>query len=167
VGGQSAGGHLAALLATDETYLKKVGCSTRQIRGVIGISGVYRLEGFDLKLLLKDYFGIFRAKVEVKPLAFIFGDKMEAVRQASPLSHVRRGLPPFLLLTGGWDYPPMRRMAREFSAALQKHGVPVRKKEIAWRTHETLLFDIPCLSADAACRDAIVEFMNRYKLKRK
>jgi acetyl esterase/lipase len=163
--GHSAGGHLAALLATDETYLKAVGHRAKQIRGVIGVSGVYRLEGFDVKLLLADRLGIFSGKLEVRPLAFIFSGK--AVRQASPLRHVRRGLPPFLLLTGGWDYAPMRRMAKQFSAALQKQGVPVQEKEIPWRTHETLLFDVFHLSVDAASRDAIVHFINRYKPKGK
>ncbi|HMF19164.1 MAG TPA: alpha/beta hydrolase, partial [Gemmataceae bacterium] len=165
VGGHSAGGHLAALLATDETYLKAVGHRTKQIRGVIGVSGVYRLDGFDVKLLLADRLGIFSGKVEVRPLAFIFSDK--AVRQASPFHHVRRGLPPFLLLTGGWDYAPMRRMAKQFSAALKKYAVPVQVKEIPWRTHETLLFDILHLSVDSASRDAIVHFIDRYKPKEK
>jgi acetyl esterase/lipase len=109
--------------------------------------------------------GIFSGKVEVRPLAFIFSD--QAVRQASPLRHVRRGLPPFLLLTGGWDYPLMRRMAKQFSAALQKHAVPVQEKEIPWRTHETLLFDVLHLSVDTGSRDAIVQFVNRYKPKGK
>src|SRR5262249_34595212 len=135
------------------------------IRGVIGVSGVYRLDGFDVKLLLADRLGIFSGKVEVWPLAFIFSDK--AVRQASPLHHVRRGLPPFLLLTGGWDYAPMRRMAKQFSAALKKHGVQVQAKAIPWRTHETLLFDILHLSVDSASRDAIVHFIDRYKPKEK
>ena len=38
VSGHSAGGHLAALLAADETYLKEVGRSAKDIRGVIGVA---------------------------------------------------------------------------------------------------------------------------------
>src|SRR5262249_28160715 len=38
VGGHSAGGHLAALLATDETYLKQVKRSLKDIRGVVAVS---------------------------------------------------------------------------------------------------------------------------------
>src|SRR5262245_18228170 len=41
--GHSAGGHLVALLATDETYLKAVGLGLNTIRGVIPISGVYQV----------------------------------------------------------------------------------------------------------------------------
>jgi len=40
--GHSAGGHLVSLLATDETYLKAEGLSTKDIQGVVSISGIYR-----------------------------------------------------------------------------------------------------------------------------
>ena len=54
VSGHSAGGHLAALLATDHSYLKLVARSPSDIRGVIAISGVYRLDDADIKLMLAD-----------------------------------------------------------------------------------------------------------------
>src|SRR5260370_3142871 len=41
--GHSAGGHLAALLATDEGYLKAEGSRAAHIKGVIAVSGVYRI----------------------------------------------------------------------------------------------------------------------------
>lgn len=163
VGGHSAGGHLAALLTTDENYLKKVGRRTKDIAGVIGISGVYQLDAFDMKWIVSGPQGIFRSKVDVKPLAIVFGDDAKVIRQASPINHVRRGLPPFLLLSGGWDYPPMLRMAKDFSGALQKHGVKVCHKEIPWRTHETLLFDIPHFTADATTTEEILRFIQRNK----
>src|SRR5438270_867168 len=48
--GHSAGGHLVALLATDETYLKDpalklTDADRAAIRGVIGVCGVYRVPG--------------------------------------------------------------------------------------------------------------------------
>src|SRR5262249_36524284 len=39
--GHSAGGHLAALLATDESYLRAEKLSLGSIRGVLALSGVY------------------------------------------------------------------------------------------------------------------------------
>ena len=39
--GHSAGGHLVALLATDESYLKAEGLALSDIKGVMPISGVY------------------------------------------------------------------------------------------------------------------------------
>src|SRR5262245_48078377 len=43
VAGHSAGGHLAALLATDDTYLKEHGLSLKDIKGVVPISGVFNI----------------------------------------------------------------------------------------------------------------------------
>ncbi|MFH1177705.1 MAG: chitobiase/beta-hexosaminidase C-terminal domain-containing protein, partial [Acidobacteriota bacterium] len=41
--GQSAGGHLVSLLATDRRYLEAEGLAPELIRGLISMSGVYRL----------------------------------------------------------------------------------------------------------------------------
>src|SRR5947208_1745688 len=99
VSGHSAGGHLAALLAADETYLQQVGRSADDIRGVIGISGVYRVDDFDLSLCLSSPRGGLQLNLDVRPSAVVFGDDPEVVRRASPLTHVRPGLPPFLILS--------------------------------------------------------------------
>ena len=163
VSGHSAGGHLAALLAADETYLKEVGRSAKDIRGVIGISGVYRVDDIDLKLSLSSPRKGVQLKLDVRPSALIFGDDPKVLRQASPLTHVRPGLPPFLILSAGFDYPPIRKMAKEFAAALEKNGCDVRAIELPWRTHETVLFDIRRLSAERATLDAIMEFIDRQK----
>ena len=103
--------------------------------------------------------------LDVRPSAVVFGDDPEVVRRASPLTHVRPGLPPFLILSAGCDYPPVRRMAEEFAAALAKNGCDVRAQQIPWRTHETLLFDIARLSADRATAEAIVDFIERQRSK--
>jgi acetyl esterase/lipase len=161
IGGHSAGGHLAALLATDDAYLKQVGRSGKDIRGVIGVSGVYRVDNLKLDLSTSALSGAVRAKVTVRPLALVFGDDPKKAWQASPLAHVRPGLPPFLLLNGGLDYPPLLRMTREFTAALKKNGCSVEVKKLPWRTHETLMFDIPNLTADRVTVDRIVDFIAR------
>ena len=44
VGGHSAGAHLAALLATDESYLQAEALSLKDIRGVVALSGGYRIQ---------------------------------------------------------------------------------------------------------------------------
>jgi dipeptidyl aminopeptidase/acylaminoacyl peptidase len=93
----------------------------------------------------------------------VFGDDPKTARQASPLTHVRPGLPPFLLLNGGLDYPPLKRMAKEFAAALKESGDTVEAKTLPWRTHDTLLFDIPRLSADRDAVDAMLEFIEEHR----
>jgi acetyl esterase/lipase len=160
VAGHSAGGHLAALLATDHTYLKHVARSPRDIHGVIGISGVYNLADLELKVSHAD--PTVRFNLSVQPTAAIFGADAAVLKAASPLTHVRPGLPPFLVMSAGFDYPPLRRMAREFSAALDKNGCEVETKVIAGRTHETMLFDIPHFAIERRAADAIVDFIDRH-----
>jgi acetyl esterase/lipase len=96
VSGHSAGGHLAALLALDEKYLRKFDLSPSAIRGVVSMSGVYDV----------DNLAVFQAE----------GDKHDA----SPLAHVHRGAPPFLVTYCQWDYLGLPKQARDFSAALRK-----------------------------------------------
>jgi acetyl esterase/lipase len=162
VGGHSAGGHLAALLATDETYLKAEGRSRKDVRGVVAVSAVYRVDDLELKLSLGDARGAMRFNAHVRPFAVAFGKDPKVARQASPLTHVRPGLPPFLLLNAGLDYPRLRRQAKEFTAALKKDSCEVRAQVIPWRTHETLLFDVVRGSADRATTEAILAFITRH-----
>src|SRR5262249_16923713 len=53
--GHSAGGHLVALLATDESYLKAEGITTSAIRGVIGVSGVYHIPEINLSIKVSQF----------------------------------------------------------------------------------------------------------------
>jgi acetyl esterase/lipase len=163
VGGHSAGGHLAALLATDEQYVKAVGRRGRDVRGVIGVSGVYRLDGFDLRMALAGPGGAKVVRTEVRPFAVVFGDDPNVTRQAAPLTHVRPGLPPFLLLSAGFDYAPLRKGADEFAAALKAKGCEVRSRTVLWRTHETVLFDVLHGSADPVTVGLIVDFINGHR----
>jgi acetyl esterase/lipase len=162
VSGHSAGGHLAALLAADESYLKQEGRSRKDIRAVIALSGVYRVDDLDLKLAVVDPRGVMRMKVDIRPLAIAFGNDPKVLKEASPLTHVQKGLPPFLLMTAGFDYPPLARMHKEFAAALKDKDCKVEEKEIAWRTHETMLFDIPNFSVERAAADAMMDFIGRH-----
>jgi acetyl esterase/lipase len=162
VGGHSAGGHLAALLATDDRYLKEVGRARKDVRGVIGVSGVYRLDKLDFKLVLAGPGGAKVLRARVRPLAVVFGDDPEVARQASPLTHVRPGLPPFLLVSAGLDYLPLRQGAREFAAALEESGCEVQTRTVPWRTHETLVFDLFRGSADPVTTGLIADFIRRH-----
>jgi acetyl esterase/lipase len=165
VGGHSAGGHLAALLATDPRYLRKVGLGPQAVRAVVALSGVYRVDNLDLRLVLNGPAGARLLEAEARPLALVFGDA-ETAREASPLSHVRRGLPPFLLVNAGWDLPPLKPMTRAFAAALKKSGCAVQVKTVSWRTHETLLFDILRRSAEPATVDLVVDFIRSHDRRR-
>ena len=76
-----------------------------------------KLAALSAKLKLAAPDGTVRLDLNVRPLAVAFGNDPEVLKQASPLTHVREGLPPMLLLNAGWDYAPLKRMAKEFAAA--------------------------------------------------
>jgi len=163
VAGHSAGGHLVALLATDPSYLQAVGHSPKDIQGVIGISGVYNVEHLDLKELLGCQCRCVDFPDKVNPIVSVFGTEPGVLKQASPIGHVRPGLPPFLLLNAGLDYAPLRDMTKEFAACLKANGCEVQTAVIRWRTHETEVFDIPRLTAEPKMVEAVVGFVERTK----
>jgi len=139
VSGHSAGGHLVALLGTDETYLKAEGCTTRDICGVMAISGVYTIT----PLVLGDIFG-----------------KDDAVcKAASPISHCEGSHPPFLIAYGNKDFPFLDLMAEEFGKKLKdcKNEATVMKLD---RDHFSIVIQMGTKADDQLTR-AMVEFMTK------
>jgi acetyl esterase/lipase len=161
--GHSAGGHLVTLLATDESYLKKEGRSRQDIRGVVSISGVYCLEDLELKMSAGAAGDWLHVSTRLSPFAVVFGSDPETFKQASPITHVGPDLPPFLLMNAGLDYWPLRKMTRDFAAALQENCCEVWVKEVPWRTHETLVFDILHQTAEPIMVEAVVDFIDRHR----
>jgi acetyl esterase/lipase len=165
--GHSAGGHLAALLATDESYLKEPALKLsdrdrKALRGVIGVSGVYRIppasEYDDLAAGVVDLWMrrvgldappsptlgamVAGAGKGLNPFRRAFGEDPEVCKQASPLTHVHSGLPPFLLTNAEHDIPTLPEMATEFTAALRKAGCSVESFQAPGRTHHDILFRV-------------------------
>jgi len=120
VGGHSAGGALAALLATDEQYLKAEGADLKDIKGVIILSASYRVP--DTR-------------------ADIFGDEPSR-KDASPINHVRSGLPPFFLAYAENDNPGAEEQARTFADALKDRNVETTVVEAKDRDHRSLFTQI-------------------------
>jgi acetyl esterase/lipase len=133
VSGHSSGGHLAALLALDESYLKKYGLSAADIRGVISMSGVY-----DVRYL---------------PVFLVEGDR----KDASPLFRVRGGVPPFLITYCQWDYLTLPKQARDFSAALRKAFVGTKLLYIPHDNHLTEIINIT--KEDGPLVNAVLNFV--------
>jgi acetyl esterase/lipase len=133
--GHSAGAHLVSLLSTDETYLKAHGLSTKAIRGVIPISGVYSIP---------DRF-----------LPHVFGTEG---RKASPLTHVKKGLPPFLILYADKDLIGCDKGPSEaFRKALVSKKTKARTLEIKDSNHFKIILSAG--TADSEVATAIVEFI--------
>jgi len=139
ISGHSAGGHLVALLATDESYLKAERCTSRDICGVMAVSGVYTIT----PLLLGDIFS-----------------KDETVCQAaSPMTHCKGHHPPFLIAYGSHDFPFLDVMAEEFGKKLkaEKNEATVMKLD---RNHFSIIIDMGT-KADDQLTKAMVEFMTK------
>jgi acetyl esterase/lipase len=183
--GHSAGGHLVSLLATDESYLKAEGLKSGDIQGVISASGVYNIPaetpafvaGGPGRLAVRvDQLYPFRGDtgtlpnvpiglpVQFDPYGPAFGDEPKDRAAASPLTHVRRGLPPFLILIGDNELPTVADQAAEFHQALRAQGCAARLEKIDKRNHTSVMFSV-IRPEDPAAR-AILEFL-RGQEKRK
>ncbi len=98
--GQSAGGHLVSLMATDSTYLDSLGQSVQSIKRVISMSGTYDLYAM-VKWPLNPLNLTAQEVLEYKALCVnTFGsyDK-EVLDAASPIKHLSQNQPPFYLIT--------------------------------------------------------------------
>ncbi len=89
--GHSAGAHLAALVCTDDRYLKAEGMSFKSLKGCVPID----VSVYDLPKRLKD-----GGSVPPATYLAIFGDSEEGHREFSPVTHIAKDkhIPPFLIL---------------------------------------------------------------------
>lgn len=177
--GHSAGGHLVALLATDERYLNAHGLSDADIAGVVAISGVYHLPPGNVHGALWGHSpGAFHVDevmpvrdtsprprranwagipLDVNVYGLVFGDDPKVRAAASPVNHVHPGLPPFLLINAENDLPTLTDMADEFCHALEGAGCDVRAMRIARRNHSSVMFH--AVSTNDPVAQAVVNFV--------
>jgi acetyl esterase/lipase len=126
VAGHSAGAQLAALLCTDEKYLRAHGLTFAPIKGCIPVDG----DTFDIPAIIE--VAETRARAHGFPLPTYghrqkFGNDPALHRDFSAVTHVAkdRGIPPFLILHVV-SHPDTTAQAQRFGAVLKAAGVPVR-----------------------------------------
>lgn len=137
--GHSAGGHLAALLATDASYLKAVKLEPSHIRGVISVSGVYQVDP--------------NAELSIPA----FGTDAEVCKKASPIAYVSGKHPPFLIAYAEKDYETFDRMAIDFHAALEKAKTPATLLKVTNRNHISVIVSI--LNDEDSLNQAVRKFV--------
>jgi acetyl esterase/lipase len=118
--GHSAGGHLVALLTADEKYLKAEGLSAADVRGVLAMSGVFVITPVTL-------------------FESAFGPDVAVCRDASPVTHVRPGLPPFLMMYADRDFLYLDRMAELMATGLKGVDCPAEVCRVPDRNHITII----------------------------
>lgn len=134
--GHSAGAQLAARVALDASALHAVDVPTDAVCGVIPVSGA-ALDLTDQKTYdLSDDPGYYERR---------FGTQTDWQEAASPVSYVRPGAPPFLILFAGGESEALRRQSWLLNAALQHEGVESEVVVVPGKSHTRI---VPTLSQD-------------------
>jgi acetyl esterase/lipase len=177
--GHSAGGHLVTLLVTDEGYLNDPALALdagarKAIRAVVSLSGVYRvpdaeefeamatatidhLVGEDRAFMRRTLFVFSKS---ANPFRMVFGNDPDVRKKASPIAHVRKGLPPMLLLTAESEVFGLRAMATDFEKALRKQGNVVEAAEIEDTTHRSIVHQLR--DRDSEASRTVRAFLDRH-----
>jgi arylformamidase len=123
--GHSAGAQLAALLCTDDRYLKAEGLSLAMVKGCVPVDG----DTYDIPAMIETTET--RRRVHGLPQAKFghrekFGNDPAKHRDFSAVTHVAKdkGIPPFLILHVA-DHPDTSAQAQHFGNVLRDAGVPV------------------------------------------
>lgn len=123
--GHSAGAQLAALVCTDNRYLKAEGLPLSFIKGCVPVDG----DTYDVPAIIET--AETRRRVHGQPQAKFghrekFGNTPEKHRDFSAVTHVVKGkyIPPFLILHVA-DHPDNAAQAQRLGAVLKEADVPV------------------------------------------
>jgi acetyl esterase/lipase len=140
--GHSAGAQLAALICTDDRYLKAEGLSLAVIKGCVPVDG----DTFDVPAIIET--AETRWRVHGLPPAKFghrakFGNDPAKHRDFSAVTHVARakGIPPFLILHVA-EHPDTSAQARRLGNVLKGAGVPVTVFGARETTHNKINADL-------------------------
>lgn len=122
--GHSAGGQIAALLATDPRWLGAENLRTRDLAGVIGLAGVYQF------VPIAD---------DDDEMLRVFGSDPAVERRGEPIAFVDGTEPPMLLLQGTGDDEVEPSNSIAFADALRARGDQVTLKLYPDVGHSSLL----------------------------
>lgn len=124
--GHSAGAQLAALICTDDRYLKAEGVPLSVLKGCVPVDG----DTYDVPAIIET--AETRRRVHGQPQAKVghrekFGHTPEKHREYSAVTHVAKGknIPPFLILYVA-DHPDNSAQAQRFGTALKEAGIPTK-----------------------------------------
>jgi arylformamidase len=157
--GHSAGAQLAALICTDEHYLKAEGLSLAILKGCVPVDG----DTYDVPAIIET--AETRNRVHGLPLPKFghrekFGNDPEKHRDFSAVTHVARGkgIPPFLALYVA-GHPDTSAQAQRLGNVLKEAGVAATLFGAKETTHTKINADLG-LGDDPATK-ALLEFLGK------
>lgn len=128
--GHSAGAHLAALVCTDERYLKAEGLPLSILKGCVPVD----VSMYDIPKRIKD-----GGSLKTGAITATFGDSEASQRELSPAAHVAKGknIPPFLILHVA-DRPETKAQSHWLADKLKDAGVAAKVISAEGTTHGTI-----------------------------
>lgn len=157
--GHSAGAQLAAILCTDDRYLRAEGVPFTALRGCVPVDG----DTFDVPAIIATAEARWRA--HGLPAAKFghrekFGNDAEKHKDFSAVTHAAKGknIPPFLVMHVA-EHPDVTAQARRLAAALQAADVPVTLYAARDSTHRRINADLG--KADDPGTAALLAFVKR------
>jgi arylformamidase len=133
VAGHSAGAQLAALVCTDDRYLKAEGLPLTIIKACVPVDG----DTYDVMTQIMTV-----EKKRAESYRIKFGDeKMQ--KELSPVTHVSRGknIPPFLILHVA-DHPETKAQSQRLVKVLREAGISAEAYPAEGKNHTTINNDL-------------------------
>jgi acetyl esterase/lipase len=156
--GHSAGAQLAALICTDERYLKAEGLSLAVVKGCVPVDG----DTYDVPAMIET--AETRNRVHGLPQPKFghrekFGNDPEKHRDFSAVTHVAKdkGIPPFFILHAA-EHPDTRAQAQRLGSVLKDAGVPATVFGARETTHNKINADLG--RPDDPATKALFEFLD-------
>jgi len=138
--GHSSGALIAALLSTDEKYLKKYGCSLSDIAGCVSL-GTMLNPSYDTDPFSRTTLDSLWDRVKMRENYESLFQTAEAYRDADPSRHITKNSPPFLILIAEAErfQPPILEQANRFAQSMEHVHVSVQIEVLKNRRHMTAM----------------------------
>jgi len=132
--GHSAGAHLAALVCTDDRYLKAEGLSLANIKGCVPVDTA----AYDVPSQVKNI-----GSLRKSTYTSVFGEDQKSQKELSPISYVAKGkeIPPFLILHVA-DRPDSKEQSHALAKALREADVDATVVAAEGKDHGSINRDL-------------------------
>jgi len=150
ISGHSAGGHIAAMLATDNRYFKNLQMNN-PIKGTVLIDA-FGLDMYSYLMISKNPGdSIYKLTFTTDPANW---------KKTSPIYYLNDETPPFLMFVGGKTYPVIRQLNADFFMELKKHQPGASIINVKGKRHVPMIFQF--YNPRAKPYKPIIEFIKKH-----